>query len=76
MAIASLASNYTTTSSKKGNMKKLLWENPSLGMVKLNLDASFIEATRSGGTRPVLRDAHAFFIGASNQILLWFQMLK
>ena len=39
-------------------------------MVKLNVDASFREDTRSGATGGIFRDCKGLFIGATNQIIL------
>jgi ribosomal protein S3AE len=69
--IIALASNFSTAaSSRKGTMKKIRWEKPPKGMVKLNVGASFIEESKSGAMEVVLHDDQGQFIVAANQVLL------
>ena len=56
-------------SKKKEGTRRHGWQRPLGGMVKLNVDASFREETRSGATGATIRDK-GFFIGATNQIIL------
>ena len=68
MAITVIAANFSAAykSKKKEGIRRNGWKRRSRGVVKLNVDTSFREETRSGATGDVIRDSKGFFIGASN----------
>ena len=69
MAITILAANYSAALKSKSivGVRRHGWQKPPEGIVKLNVDASFQEGTKTGATGAILRDAKGFFIGANNQ---------
>jgi hypothetical protein len=68
MSITVLASNFSAAAKSKGGsgIRRHGWERPSKGLIKLNVDASFDENTKTGATGAILRDFKGFFLAASN----------
>jgi hypothetical protein len=68
MFITVLASNFATAAKSKdeSGIRKHGWKRPSKGLIKLNVDASFDENTKTGATGAILRDFKGFFLAASN----------
>ena len=69
MGILAIASNYIKTYSPKAKRKSEGWSKPSMGFVKLNVDASFDHDQLRGTTGAVIRDDRGnFIVGGNNKI--------
>jgi ribonuclease HI len=73
MPIIVLSANYLAAARSKGDgrIRKNGWEKPPKGLVKLNVDASYDENSKTGATGAILRDSKGFFIAASNQFIAY-----
>ena len=71
MGIRAITTNYVNAHSPNTSIKKGGWSKPPVGLVKLNVDASFDHDRLSGTARAVLRDDKGRFIAGGNWKFDW-----
>ena len=71
LSIKVLATNFVRANSPNQPTRMLdqIWRKPDLGIVKINVDASFHADTMAGACGAVARDEHGTFIAAASWIL-------
>lgn len=64
LSIKGIVANSLALKAKKP-MRKIKWERPATGVIKLNVDASFHLDSGAGATGAILRDSSGSFIAAT-----------
>ena len=69
ISILTMAANFVKASKPTGPMSQNRWSKPPPRHVKLNVDASFHEDTKSGATGAIIRDYQGLFIAACGRFI-------
>ena len=67
LAVRGLAANFSIACSPNAKLRSGIWEKPSKGYMKLNVDAGFDQDLLEGSVGAIIRDQSGQFIAAANE---------